>query len=243
MRSNRIFYDISIVPVGYRDGVVDIAVETRDTWTLEPGVSASRGRGRQQNRLDGTGHQRPRHGRSHRGQPLHRCRSQRNPVPGLATPRFRRLDRDRLLALPAQRRPEQRDLDHPAVLRSGHALGGRILDLDGYSYRLRLQQWGKGRPVSPQAGHSPDIRRLVRGSGGPLDTPLFRWLQLSEGHLHRRTGHPSSGATSSGSDACLSLSPLRARAGQLREGQEPGLIERPEYFAMGTNRALSWAAR
>jgi outer membrane protein assembly factor BamA len=45
MRSNRIFYDISIVPVGYRDGVVDIEVRTRDTWTLEPGVSASRAGG------------------------------------------------------------------------------------------------------------------------------------------------------------------------------------------------------
>src|SRR5712692_3465195 len=41
MRSNRIFYDVSIVPVGYRDGVVDIEVKTRDTWTLQPGASAS----------------------------------------------------------------------------------------------------------------------------------------------------------------------------------------------------------
>src|SRR5712664_2332988 len=45
MRSNRIFYDVSIVPIGYRDGVVDIEVRTRDTWTLEPGVSASRAGG------------------------------------------------------------------------------------------------------------------------------------------------------------------------------------------------------
>jgi hypothetical protein len=45
MRSNRIFYDVSIVPVGYRDGVVDIEVRTRDTWTLELGGSASRAGG------------------------------------------------------------------------------------------------------------------------------------------------------------------------------------------------------
>jgi len=45
MRSSRIFYDVSIVPVGYRDGVVDIEVRTRDTWTLEPGASASRAGG------------------------------------------------------------------------------------------------------------------------------------------------------------------------------------------------------
>jgi outer membrane protein assembly factor BamA len=45
MRSNRIFYDVSIVPIGYRDGVVDIEVRTRDTWTLEPGASASRAGG------------------------------------------------------------------------------------------------------------------------------------------------------------------------------------------------------
>src|SRR5437879_1275167 len=42
MRSSRILYDISIAPVAYHDGVVDIEVRTRDTWTLEPGVSASR---------------------------------------------------------------------------------------------------------------------------------------------------------------------------------------------------------
>jgi outer membrane protein assembly factor BamA len=45
MRSNRIFYDVSIVPVGYRNGVVDLEVRTRDTWTLEPGASASRAGG------------------------------------------------------------------------------------------------------------------------------------------------------------------------------------------------------
>ncbi|TMH38781.1 MAG: hypothetical protein E6H56_14325 [Betaproteobacteria bacterium] len=45
MRSNRIFYEVSIVPIAYRDGVVDIEVRTRDTWTLEPGVSASRAGG------------------------------------------------------------------------------------------------------------------------------------------------------------------------------------------------------
>jgi outer membrane protein assembly factor BamA len=45
MRSNRVFYDVSMVPVGYRNGVVDIEVRTRDTWTLEPGVSASRAGG------------------------------------------------------------------------------------------------------------------------------------------------------------------------------------------------------
>ncbi len=45
MRSGRIFYDVSIVPVAYSDGVVDIEVKTRDTWTLEPGWSASRAGG------------------------------------------------------------------------------------------------------------------------------------------------------------------------------------------------------
>jgi outer membrane protein assembly factor BamA len=42
LRSYRIFYDVSIVPVAYRDGVVDVEVRTRDTWTLQPGFSYSR---------------------------------------------------------------------------------------------------------------------------------------------------------------------------------------------------------
>jgi outer membrane protein assembly factor BamA len=45
LRTNRIFYDVSIVPVAYHDGVVDIEVRTRDTWTLQPGLSASRSGG------------------------------------------------------------------------------------------------------------------------------------------------------------------------------------------------------
>src|SRR5262245_36147609 len=42
LRSYRIFYDVSIVPVAVHGGVVDIEVRTRDTWTLQPGFSASR---------------------------------------------------------------------------------------------------------------------------------------------------------------------------------------------------------
>ncbi len=42
MRLSRTFYDVSIAPIGYRDGVVDIEVRTRDNWTLHLGGSASR---------------------------------------------------------------------------------------------------------------------------------------------------------------------------------------------------------
>lgn len=45
LRANRIFYDISIQPVAYHDGIVDIEVKTRDTWTLQPGVSIGRSGG------------------------------------------------------------------------------------------------------------------------------------------------------------------------------------------------------
>ena len=38
-------YDVSIRPVAYRDGVVDIEVQTRDTWTLQPSVGLSRSGG------------------------------------------------------------------------------------------------------------------------------------------------------------------------------------------------------
>ncbi len=42
LRSNKYLYDVSIRPLAYRDGVVDIEVTTRDTWTLEPGIRFSR---------------------------------------------------------------------------------------------------------------------------------------------------------------------------------------------------------
>ena len=45
LRANRFLYEVSIVPVAYHDGVVDVEVRTRDTWTLQPGVSASRSGG------------------------------------------------------------------------------------------------------------------------------------------------------------------------------------------------------
>lgn len=42
LRANRYFYDVQIRPVAWRDGVVDIEVATRDTWSLDPGLSAGR---------------------------------------------------------------------------------------------------------------------------------------------------------------------------------------------------------
>lgn len=45
LRSNRYLYDVQFRPVGYHDGVVDIEVMTRDTWSLDPGASAGRAGG------------------------------------------------------------------------------------------------------------------------------------------------------------------------------------------------------
>lgn len=42
LRSNHYLYDVRIEATNYQDGVVDIRVTTRDTWTLEPGISFSR---------------------------------------------------------------------------------------------------------------------------------------------------------------------------------------------------------
>ncbi len=62
LRNNRYLYDVSIVPVAWHDGVVDIEVVTRDTWTLDPGLSFSRSGGEnssgialEENNLLGTG--------------------------------------------------------------------------------------------------------------------------------------------------------------------------------------------
>ena len=45
LRGNAYLFDVRIHPVAYRDGVVDIEVVTRDTWTLNVGVNAGRSGG------------------------------------------------------------------------------------------------------------------------------------------------------------------------------------------------------
>lgn len=45
LRSNRYLYDVQFRPLSYHDGVVNIEVMTRDTWTLDPGISAGRAGG------------------------------------------------------------------------------------------------------------------------------------------------------------------------------------------------------
>ena len=45
LRSTRYLYDVRVRPVAYHDGLVDIEVATRDSWTLDPGVSVGRAGG------------------------------------------------------------------------------------------------------------------------------------------------------------------------------------------------------
>jgi outer membrane protein assembly factor BamA len=42
LRAQRYLYDVSIRPVAYRDGVVDIEVATRDSWSLDPAIKLTR---------------------------------------------------------------------------------------------------------------------------------------------------------------------------------------------------------
>jgi outer membrane protein assembly factor BamA len=42
LRSARYLYDAAVRPIAFHDGVVDVAVTTRDVWTLNPGVSFGR---------------------------------------------------------------------------------------------------------------------------------------------------------------------------------------------------------
>lgn len=45
LRANSYLYDVTIRPVAFRNGIVDIEVRTRDTWSLQPSASFSRGGG------------------------------------------------------------------------------------------------------------------------------------------------------------------------------------------------------
>lgn len=42
LRDTRYLHEASVVPVAYRDGMVDVAVVTNDVWTLNPGISYGR---------------------------------------------------------------------------------------------------------------------------------------------------------------------------------------------------------
>lgn len=51
LRANSYLYDVRIRPIAYRDGIADIEVRTRDTWSLQPGLSVSRAGGENSGRL------------------------------------------------------------------------------------------------------------------------------------------------------------------------------------------------
>src|SRR5688572_7769467 len=51
LRAKHYLYDVAIRPITYADGVVDIEVKTRDTWSLDIGVSASRAGGENSGRF------------------------------------------------------------------------------------------------------------------------------------------------------------------------------------------------
>jgi hypothetical protein len=52
LRDNQYFYDVSVRPVNERDGKVDLLVETKDVWTLNPGFSISRKGGENKTIID-----------------------------------------------------------------------------------------------------------------------------------------------------------------------------------------------
>ena len=56
LRSTRYLYDVRLRPVAYRDGVADIEVETRDSWTLDPSFSVGRAGGVNSGRVSLTEH-------------------------------------------------------------------------------------------------------------------------------------------------------------------------------------------
>jgi hypothetical protein len=51
LRTKHYLYDVDIRPIAYRDGVADIEVKTRDTWSLDIGIGFSRAGGENKGRL------------------------------------------------------------------------------------------------------------------------------------------------------------------------------------------------
>jgi len=46
IRQNSTVYEVEIKPIRYENGVVDVEVQTRDTWTLQPGIRVRRAGGK-----------------------------------------------------------------------------------------------------------------------------------------------------------------------------------------------------
>ena len=51
LRKNRYLYDADIVPISYKNGVVDLKVTSRDLWSLQPELSLSRSGGENSTRF------------------------------------------------------------------------------------------------------------------------------------------------------------------------------------------------
>ncbi len=176
MRSNRVFYDVSIVPAAYHEGVVDIEVRTRDTWTLEPGANASRAGG-----VNKTGWS---------------VRDTNAFGTGVLIGANRSTDADRTTTLYRVSLPNAFDgwtaidLSHSrlsdgqsnsmSVARPFYALDTRWSAGFSASTDTHIDYlFSNGAKVAQFERRG--VRRMVRGPGKPLDPPLFGGHELPEG--------------------------------------------------------------
>ncbi len=221
LRSVRYLYDVHIRPVAVNDGVVDIEVETHDTWSLDLGVSAGRSGGSSSSGLQlreynllGTGVSLSL-GRSGRR------RSQQHRVRVLQRAHVRNLDGIEHQPRHQQRRPAQRGDRHAPFLRAGHPLGRRDEGLVGRSHRQRLQRRQHREPVPASRTASRSLRRLVARAHRRLGQSLFAGRESSGRSVRNRarSRYPVPAATRP--EAGDAIPALRTCRRSFREGTQP----------------------
>ena len=243
LRASHYLYDVSIRPTSYSDGVVDIEVRTRDTWSFEPGASFSRGGGSnsggasvKEKNLLGTGVTLGLSQSSSVDRKGYEVEIAHHQVfGGRASVAYKQSDL-------SDGSSKEFSLTRPFYALDARwgrwRVGGAVRPC-----RLGVQQWRNHPPIPPSATIVASIRRLVEGLGRRLDPAL-----LGRRRLRGRQVPPEPGAvapTPLPTDQTL-IYPFvlyevledRTKSQESRQGRAPRVLQHGIQLARELGRAI-----
>ena len=234
----------SFRPIAYHDGVVDIEVMTRDTWSLDFGLRASRSGGANTSgfaitdrNLLGT------------GTTLSLGRSSNVDRSGnefqFANDRaFGTLDIGEVQPCHQQRRPQRRGGRRSALLRAGHPLGRRRRRIEVRPHRLHLQRRQRDEPVPPP----PEMAEVFGGwSAGLVEwlgAPLLLGVSASDDAYATEPGLVAPPQLPTDQKLVGPFVRFELVEDRFDKQLNRNLIGRPEFFALGlaSTVQLGWAS-